>query len=63
LVKTSLWIIQPWLRSYSCLEHSKKIGTNPDTVRKDQSIYAIAGREISLEVYDSTSIAGQSYDI
>lgn len=42
------WLAQLVWGQQLALELAKKLGTNPDTVTKDQSIYANAGREISL---------------
>jgi fructoselysine-6-P-deglycase FrlB-like protein len=42
------WLAQLVWGQQLALELAKKLGTNPDTVRKDQSIYAKAGRAISL---------------
>jgi glucosamine--fructose-6-phosphate aminotransferase (isomerizing) len=42
------WFAQLVWGQQLALELAKKLGTNPDTVRKDQSIYAEAGKDIRL---------------
>jgi glucosamine--fructose-6-phosphate aminotransferase (isomerizing) len=42
------WFAQLVWGQQLALELAKKLGTNPDTVRKDQSIYAEAGKDICL---------------
>jgi glucosamine--fructose-6-phosphate aminotransferase (isomerizing) len=42
------WLAQLVWGQQLALELAKKIGTNPDTVRKDQRVYAEAGKDISL---------------
>jgi len=42
------WLVQLVWGQQMALELAKKLGTNPDTVRKDQSIYADAGKDILL---------------
>jgi hypothetical protein len=42
------WLAQLIWGQQLALELAKKLGTNPDTVRKDQSIYADAGKDILL---------------
>lgn len=42
------WLAQLVWGQQLALELAKKLGTNPDTVRRDQSIYSNAGKEISL---------------
>jgi hypothetical protein len=42
------WLAQLVWGQQPALELAKKSGTNPDTVRKDQSVYAEAGKDIYL---------------
>jgi fructoselysine-6-P-deglycase FrlB-like protein len=42
------WLAQLVWGQQLALELAKKLGTNPDTVRKDQSVYAEAGKDIVL---------------
>jgi fructoselysine-6-P-deglycase FrlB-like protein len=42
------WLAQLVWGQQLALELAKKVGTNPDTVRKDQSVYANAGKDIAL---------------
>jgi glucosamine--fructose-6-phosphate aminotransferase (isomerizing) len=42
------WFAQLVWGQQLALELAKKLGTNPDTVRKDQSIYAEAGKDMCL---------------
>jgi fructoselysine-6-P-deglycase FrlB-like protein len=42
------WLAQLVWGQQLALELAKKLGTNPDTVSKDQSVYANASKEISL---------------
>jgi fructoselysine-6-P-deglycase FrlB-like protein len=42
------WLAQLVWGQQLALELAKKLGTNPDTVSKDQSVYANARKEISL---------------
>jgi fructoselysine-6-P-deglycase FrlB-like protein len=42
------WIAQLVWGQQFALELAKQLGTNPDTVRKDQNVYANAGKDVSL---------------
>ena len=42
------WLAQLVWGQQLALELAKRVGTNPDTVRKDQVLYANAGKDISL---------------
>lgn len=42
------WLVQLVWGQQVALELAKKLSTNPDTVRKDQSVYAEAGKDIVL---------------
>jgi hypothetical protein len=42
------WLAQLVGGQQLALELAKKVGTNPDTVRKDQIVYAEAGKDITL---------------
>jgi fructoselysine-6-P-deglycase FrlB-like protein len=42
------WLVQLVWGQQLALELAKRVGTNPDTVRKDQGLYANAGKDISL---------------
>jgi glucosamine--fructose-6-phosphate aminotransferase (isomerizing) len=42
------WLAQLVWGQQLALELAKRVGTNPDTVRKDQDLYANAGKDISL---------------
>ncbi|MGC1133971.1 MAG: SIS domain-containing protein [Nitrososphaeraceae archaeon] len=42
------WLAQLVWGQQLALELEKKLGTNPDTVRKDQSVYAEAGKDLVL---------------
>ncbi len=42
------WLAQLVWGQQLALGLAKKVGTNPDTVRKDQSVYAEAGKDIAL---------------
>lgn len=48
LLKFRLKLINEGKRKNEALELAKMLGTNPDTVRKDQDVYANAGKDLLL---------------
>jgi len=47
-LKEFSWLAQLVWGQQLALQLARKVGTNPDTVRKDQSIYAEAGKDVTL---------------